>query len=140
MMSRERRADREKGVRFYAGIRAAFGLLNRREKMRAALLVLSMNVNALLGLADVVTAEAGGARVETLFVDEGFGSLDEETLQEVMDTLDGLRSGGRVVGLVSHVPDLRAEHYADDYHLTPEGAAIYTRHFTQEIASNVLRP
>jgi exonuclease SbcC len=60
-----------------------------------------------LGLADVVTAEAGGARVETLFVDEGFGSLDEETLQEVLDTLDGLRSGGRVVGLVSHVPDIR---------------------------------
>jgi DNA repair protein SbcC/Rad50 len=60
-----------------------------------------------LGLADVVTQEAGGAKVETLFVDEGFGSLDEETLQEVMDTLDGLRSGGRVVGLVSHVPDLR---------------------------------
>jgi exonuclease SbcC len=60
-----------------------------------------------LGLADVVTAEAGGARVETLFVDEGFGSLDEETLQEVLDTLDGLRSGGRVVGLVSHVPDMR---------------------------------
>ncbi len=60
-----------------------------------------------LGLADVVTAEAGGATIETLFVDEGFGSLDEETLHEVMDTLDGLRSGGRVVGLVSHVPDLR---------------------------------
>ncbi|HVN11880.1 MAG TPA: SbcC/MukB-like Walker B domain-containing protein, partial [Kineosporiaceae bacterium] len=60
-----------------------------------------------LGLADVVTAEAGGATIETLFVDEGFGSLDEETLQEVMDTLDGLRSGGRVVGLVSHLPDLR---------------------------------
>ena len=60
-----------------------------------------------LGLADVVTAEAGGARVETLFVDEGFGSLDEETLEEVMDMLDGLRSGGRVVGLVSHVADMR---------------------------------
>jgi exonuclease SbcC len=60
-----------------------------------------------LGLADVVTAEAGGTAVETLFVDEGFGSLDEETLDEVMDVLDGLRSGGRAVGLVSHVPDLR---------------------------------
>ena len=60
-----------------------------------------------LGLADVVTAEAGGATVETLFVDEGFGSLDEDTLGEVMDVLDGLRTGGRVVGLVSHVPDLR---------------------------------
>ena len=60
-----------------------------------------------LGLADVVTAEAGGATVETLFVDEGFGSLDEDTLGEVLDVLDGLRSGGRVVGLVSHVPDMR---------------------------------
>ena len=60
-----------------------------------------------LGLADVVTAEAGGARIGALFVDEGFGTLDEETLDEVMDVLDGLREGGRVVGLVSHVAELR---------------------------------
>jgi exonuclease SbcC len=60
-----------------------------------------------LGLADVVTAEAGGTRIETLFVDEGFGSLDEETLEEVMTVLDGLREGGRMVGIVSHVPELR---------------------------------
>ncbi len=60
-----------------------------------------------LGLADVVTGEAGGARVETLFVDEGFGSLDSDTLELVMDTLDQLREGGRVVGVVSHVPELR---------------------------------
>ena len=44
-----------------------------------------------LGLADVVTAEAGGTRIEALFVDEGFGSLDEDTLEEVMTVLDGLR-------------------------------------------------
>jgi exonuclease SbcC len=61
-----------------------------------------------LGLADVVTAEAGGTRIEALFVDEGFGTLDEVTLDEVMDVLDGLREGGRVVGLVSHVAELRA--------------------------------
>jgi exonuclease SbcC len=60
-----------------------------------------------LGLADVVTAEAGGTRIGALFVDEGFGTLDEETLDEVMDVLDGLREGGRVVGLVSHVAELR---------------------------------
>jgi len=60
-----------------------------------------------LGLADVVTAEAGGAPIEALFVDEGFGTLDEETLDEVMDVLDGLREGGRVVGVVSHVAELR---------------------------------
>ncbi|HYV15501.1 MAG TPA: AAA family ATPase [Conexibacter sp.] len=60
-----------------------------------------------LGLADVVAAEAGGSRLETLFVDEGFGSLDEHTLDEVLDVLDGLREGGRAVGIVSHVPGLR---------------------------------
>jgi exonuclease SbcC len=60
-----------------------------------------------LGLADVVTAEAGGSLLETLFVDEGFGSLDEETLDEVMGVMDSLRDGGRVVGIVSHVAELR---------------------------------
>jgi exonuclease SbcC len=60
-----------------------------------------------LGLADVVTAEAGGAVLETLFVDEGFGSLDDDTLDEVMGVLDELRDGGRTVGLVSHVSELR---------------------------------
>ena len=60
-----------------------------------------------LGLADVVQAEAGGLSIETLFVDEGFGTLDEETLDQVMTTLDGLREGGRAVGLVSHVTELR---------------------------------
>lgn len=60
-----------------------------------------------LGLADVVAAESGGARLETLFVDEGFGSLDEQTLDEVLDVLDRLREGGRAVGVVSHVGELR---------------------------------
>jgi exonuclease SbcC len=60
-----------------------------------------------LGLADVITDEAGGTDLETLFVDEGFGALDAETLEGVMDTLDTLRDGGRVVGVVSHVPELQ---------------------------------
>ena len=60
-----------------------------------------------LGLADVITDEAGGTDLDTLFVDEGFGSLDSETLEDVMDTLDTLRDGGRVVGVVSHVPELQ---------------------------------
>ena len=60
-----------------------------------------------LGLADVVTAEAAGVAIEALFVDEGFGSLDEDTLDEVMSVLDGLREGGRLVGIVSHVSELR---------------------------------
>ena len=60
-----------------------------------------------LGLADVVTAEAAGTPMEALFVDEGFGTLDEDTLEEVMNVLDGLREGGRIVGIVSHVTELR---------------------------------
>ncbi|MFF4774351.1 AAA family ATPase [Microtetraspora fusca] len=60
-----------------------------------------------LGLADVVTAEAGGPEIGTLFVDEGFGTLDEDTLDDVLDILDGLREGGRAVGIVSHVAELR---------------------------------
>ena len=60
-----------------------------------------------LGLADVVTGEAAGVPIEALFVDEGFGSLDEDTLEEVMNVLDGLREGGRMVGIVSHVSELR---------------------------------
>ncbi|MEU6998566.1 AAA family ATPase [Nonomuraea sp. NPDC046570] len=60
-----------------------------------------------LGLADVVTAEAGGAEIGMLFVDEGFGTLDEDTLDGVLDILDGLRDGGRAVGIVSHVAELR---------------------------------
>ncbi len=60
-----------------------------------------------LGLADVITHEVGGAALDTLFVDEGFGSLDADTLDDVMDTLDALRDGGRVVGVVSHVAELR---------------------------------
>lgn len=59
-----------------------------------------------LGLADVITQEAGGAGLDTLFVDEGFGSLDADTLDDVLGTLDALRSGGRVVGVVSHVAEM----------------------------------
>ncbi|WP_406859538.1 SMC family ATPase [Streptomyces sp. HUAS MG47] len=60
-----------------------------------------------LGLADVVSDEAGGVRLDTLFIDEGFGSLDDQTLDEVLDVLDSLRERDRSVGIVSHVPDLR---------------------------------
>ncbi|MGD9485473.1 SMC family ATPase [Streptomyces sp. TRM70308] len=60
-----------------------------------------------LGLADVVGDETGGTRLDTLFIDEGFGSLDEQTLDEVLDVLDSLRERDRCVGIVSHVADLR---------------------------------
>jgi exonuclease SbcC len=61
-----------------------------------------------LGLADAVREEAGGFDLNTLFIDEGFGTLDDESLEQVMSVLDGLRDGGRCVGVVSHVSDLRS--------------------------------
>ncbi|MFE7413472.1 AAA family ATPase [Streptomyces laurentii] len=65
-----------------------------------------------LGLADVVTDEAGGVRLDTLFIDEGFGSLDDQSLDEVLDVLDSLRERDRSVGIVSHVADLRRRVHA----------------------------
>uniref|UniRef100_UPI002A817909 SbcC/MukB-like Walker B domain-containing protein n=1 Tax=Streptomyces sp. CRN 30 TaxID=3075613 RepID=UPI002A817909 len=65
-----------------------------------------------LGLADVVTDETGGIRLDTLFIDEGFGSLDDQTLDEVLDVLDSLRERDRSVGIVSHVADLRRRVHA----------------------------
>ncbi|QGF23339.1 AAA family ATPase [Raineyella fluvialis] len=60
-----------------------------------------------LGLADIVRAEAGGVDLDTLFIDEGFGSLDPSALENVMIVLDGLRAGGRTVGVISHVADMK---------------------------------
>ncbi|WP_110240035.1 AAA family ATPase [Nocardioides gilvus] len=60
-----------------------------------------------LGLAEVVTQRNGGVRLDTLFIDEGFGSLDTETLDTTLDTIDALREGGRTVGLISHVDQVK---------------------------------
>ncbi|WP_345800216.1 AAA family ATPase [Microbacterium sp. AZCO] len=62
-----------------------------------------------LGLAEVVTARAGGVRLDTLFIDEGFGSLDADTLELAMRTLDELRHGGRTVGVISHVEAMKEQ-------------------------------
>ena len=67
-----------------------------------------VSLSLALGLADVVADEAGGAELSTLFVDEGFGALDDATRDEVLDELDALRAGGRSVGLVSHLSELRS--------------------------------
>ena len=62
-----------------------------------------------LGLSDVVGAHAGGIRLETLFVDEGFGSLDSEALDLAMRALLDLRAQGRTIGIISHVDELRRQ-------------------------------
>ena len=60
-----------------------------------------------LGLADVISHHSGAVDMQTLFVDEGFGSLDAETLEQVMEALESLRAGGRMIGLVSHVSEMK---------------------------------
>lgn len=60
-----------------------------------------------LGLADIVQAEAGGTALDSLFIDEGFGTLSPDFLGRVVEDLDRLRAGGRLVGIISHVEDLK---------------------------------
>ncbi len=81
-----------------------------------------------LALADAVREESGGLDLQTLFVDEGFGTLDEESLEEVMGVLDSLRDGGRAVGVVSHVTDLRSRIPSRvAVTKTPAGSTVTTR-------------
>jgi exonuclease SbcC len=84
----------------YTGKRRAAATLSGGESFMAAL-------SLALGLSDVVQAYAGGIRLDALFVDEGFGSLDNESLQLAIDVLLELRAGGRMIGVISHVSELK---------------------------------
>jgi exonuclease SbcC len=84
----------------YTGVRRPTKTLSGGESFMASLALA-------LGLADVVTAESGGVQLDSLFVDEGFGTLDPQALDAVMTVLDELRRGGRTVGVISHVEELR---------------------------------
>ncbi|MFZ2530010.1 MAG: SbcC/MukB-like Walker B domain-containing protein, partial [Rhodococcus sp. (in: high G+C Gram-positive bacteria)] len=84
----------------YTGVVRSTKTLSGGESFQASLALA-------LGLADVVAAESGGLVLDTMFIDEGFGTLDADALDSVMGVLDELRAGGRVVGVVSHVDELR---------------------------------
>ena len=62
-----------------------------------------------LGLSDVVQSYSGGIRLDTLFIDEGFGSLDPESLDLAIQTLIDLQQGGRTIGIISHVSELKEQ-------------------------------
>ncbi len=78
----------------------AVGTLSGGEMFQAAL-------SLALGLADVVQARAGAIRLDTMFVDEGFGSLDSEAMDLAISALRDLQTGGRLVGIISHVSELK---------------------------------
>ena len=84
----------------YSGKERSVSTLSGGETFQASLALA-------LGVADSVEAHSGGIRLEALFIDEGFGTLDGESLDRAMDQLDALREGGRMVGLISHVGALR---------------------------------
>ncbi|MCT2535047.1 AAA family ATPase [Aquibacillus koreensis] len=65
-----------------------------------------------LGMADVVQAHAGGVQLDTLFIDEGFGTLDELSLEQAINCLKGLQQSNRILGIISHVPQLKEEIHA----------------------------
>jgi exonuclease SbcC len=102
----------------YTGDRRPVATLSGGEGFMAAL-------SLALGLSDVVQSISGGRHLETLFIDEGFGSLDQEALDRAMQALSDLRDTGRLVGVISHVSELKQRISTRlEVHQTQEGSTL----------------
>src|SRR5699024_11847516 len=84
----------------YTGLTRDVKTLSGGEKFNASL-------SLALGMSDVIQSFQGGISIETMFIDEGFGSLDEESLTKAIDTLIELQESGRMIGVISHVQELK---------------------------------
>ncbi|UZE95355.1 AAA family ATPase [Alkalimarinus alittae] len=105
----------------YTGKTRSVATLSGGESFMAAL-------SLALGLSDVVQAYAGGIKLETLFIDEGFGSLDQESLDLAIKTLIDLQSSGRMIGIISHVSELRDQMALRiDVHSSASGSHIFVK-------------
>jgi DNA repair protein SbcC/Rad50 len=88
-----------------------------------------------LGLADVVQ-NTGGVRLESLFIDEGFGSLDSEALDQALQVLTDLRQSGRSIGIISHVTELK-ERISARIEVVPQARGSFARIVVGERSSGV---
>ena len=127
-----RRTEKEKGnapsglemevLDSYSGKARPVSTLSGGESFKAAL-------SLALGLADVIGAQSGGIALDTVFIDEGFGSLDPQSLEEAMNTLEALKKEERLVGIISHVQALK-ERFPQGIEVRPlpgGGSAIHQK-------------